>query len=203
MRYGHQTVAMPPWLRRGSGGPTLVESALVRAWLALESSASVSPPASRPVSNMASDDAAEIRDLFAEVIPEVANGKVEIKAIAREAGMRTKVAVFSRDLGVDCMAACVGERGIRIRTIVERTGGIERFDIVEWDESIERYIAKALHPAEVVFVRSDHLQRRAKVFVREDQVTLARGRRGQNRRLASELCGYEIEIVPLAETRER
>jgi transcription termination/antitermination protein NusA len=150
---------------------------------------------------MATDDAAEIRDLFAEVIPEVANGNVEIKAIAREKGTRTKVAVFSRDRGVECMAACVGERGVRIRTIVERTGGMERFDIVKWDESMETYIANALQPAEIVFVRPDHLQRRAKVFVREDQVSLVMGRRGQNRRLASELCGFEIEIVPLGETR--
>ena len=148
---------------------------------------------------MATDDASEIRDLFAEVIPEVASGIVEIKAIARESGVRTKVAVLSRDRGVDCMGACVGQRGARIKTIVDRLGGMERIDIVRWDQSLERFIANALQPAEIMFVRVDQLHHRARVFVREDQATLAVGRRGQNQRLAGELCRLEIEIVPLGE----
>ena len=103
------------------------------------------------------DETTEIRQLFAQVVPEVASGVVEIKAVAREIGVRTKVAIFSRDPRVDCMAACVGVRGDRIRQIVERTNGAERIGLVRWDESVETFIANALEPAEVVFVRPDHL----------------------------------------------
>ena len=141
------------------------------------------------------DDEAEIRELFVHVIPELAEGVIEIQAIAQK-GIRTKVAIFSRDPQFDCVAACVGVRGDRIRRIVNQAGG-ERIDLVKWSESIETFIANALQPAEVVFVQPDRLHRRARVYVHENQVSLALGRRGQNQRLASALCGLEIEIVPL------
>jgi N utilization substance protein A len=143
-----------------------------------------------------SDDLVHIRELFAEAVPEIAQGVVEIKAVARERGKRTKVAVYSSDSDVDAIAACVGVRGGRIRMIVDRTGG-ERFDIVRWTDSTEQLIASSLQPAEILFVRPDHLQRYAKVFVEDDQEQLARGHRDLNRRLASELTGFEIEIVPV------
>lgn len=141
-----------------------------------------------------SDETTEIRELFTRLIPEVAEGIVEIKAIAREKGVRTKVAIVSRDLQVDCVAACVGVRGARIKEIVELLDG-ERIDVVRWDESLETLIANALQPAEILFVRPDNLQRLAQVYVERSQFPLAVGRRGLNQRLASELIGLELEIV--------
>ncbi len=143
----------------------------------------------------------KIHRVFSEVIPEISAGVVEIKAVARQAGHRSKVAVASRDPDVDCIGACVGVRGSRIARIVELLNG-ERLDLVRWDESAERLIANALQPAEVEEVKLDPVDRRATVFVREDQDKLARGRRDWNRRLASELCGYEIEIETLRHAEE-
>lgn len=149
-----------------------------------------------------SDPITEIHELFAQAIPEIANGIVEIKAVARERGYRTKVAVVSCDSQVDAIAACVGIRGVRLRQIVDWTEG-ERFDLVRWTGSIEELIANSLQPAEVLFVRPDHLRRQAKVFVEEEQVSLALGRYGANRRLASGLTGFEIEVVPVYKKGER
>lgn len=142
---------------------------------------------------MSSEEAEAICRLFAQEIPELAAGTVEIKAVARRTGLRTKVAVRSTDNKTDCIGACVGVRGIRIRRIVEQANG-ERIDLVRWSESVEEFMCNALQPAKIEHVRVDHSQRRATVFVREDQESLAVGRRGLNEQLASELCGYAINV---------
>jgi transcription termination/antitermination protein NusA len=143
---------------------------------------------------MASEDIDRIRRLFLDEIPEVAAGTVELKAIAREPGFRTKIAICSRDPQVDCVGVCVGVGGVRIRRIVEQLDG-ERIDLVRWDDRIEQYIRNALLPAEIEDVRVDRPQNRATVVVREDQVALAMGRRGQNQLLASGLCECVIQVT--------
>jgi N utilization substance protein A len=138
----------------------------------------------------------KIQKVFAQAVPEIGDGVVEIMAVARRPGYRTKVAVSSHHPEVDCIAACVGVRGSRIASIVARLEG-ERVDLVRWDASVETLISKALLPAEIEDVRLDTLRRRATVVVRKDQRALALGRGGSNRQLAGELCGYEIEIETL------
>jgi len=135
-----------------------------------------------------------VRRLFEQEIPEIADGVIEIKAIAREAGYRTKVAVYSVDQRVDCVGACVGVRGNRIKNIVDELGG-ERIDIVRWNDAMQDMIPNALQPAEVEQVILCQMLGRAIVLVREDQLSLAIGKRGQNVRLGSKLCGWDIEIM--------
>jgi N utilization substance protein A len=136
-----------------------------------------------------------VQRLFEKEIPEIEDRTIKIERVAREAGYRTKVAVSSIDLRVDCVGACVGVRGSRIKNIVEELGGVERIDIVRWNDSIQVLIQNALQPAtiEEVFLY-DRLQR-AIVLVKEDQLSLAIGRRGQNVRLASKLVDWDIEIM--------
>src|ERR1700693_57064 len=124
-----------------------------------------------------------------------------MKAVAREAGYRTKVAVSSLDLKVDCVGACVGVRGSRIKNVVEELGG-ERIDIVRWNDSLQVMIPNALQPASVEEVFLYVRLGRAVVLVKEDQLSLAIGRRGQNVRLASKLVGWDIEIMTLDELNE-
>jgi N utilization substance protein A len=119
---------------------------------------------------------------------------IEIRAIAREPGYRSKVAVISSDNRVDCVGACVGVRGNRIKNIVEELGG-ERIDIVRWSDDLQVLVPNALQPAEVDEVILCQMLGRGIVLVREDQLSLAIGRRGQNVRLASKLCGWDIEIM--------
>jgi len=135
-----------------------------------------------------------VQRLFEQEIPEIAEGVIEIKAIAREPGYRTKVAVSSTDQRVDCVGACVGVRGNRIKNIVEELAG-ERIDIVRYSDDMQLLIPNALQPAEVDEVILCQMLGRAIVLVREDQLSLAIGRRGQNVRLASKLCGWDIEIM--------
>jgi N utilization substance protein A len=132
--------------------------------------------------------------LFEQEIPEIADGVIEIKAIAREPGYRSKVAVSSSDQRVDCVGACVGVRGNRIKNIVDELAG-ERIDIVRWNDDMQVLIPNALQPAEADEVILCPMLGRAIVLVREDQLSLAIGRRGQNVRLASKLCGWDIEIM--------
>ncbi len=131
--------------------------------------------------------------LFAQEIPEIAAGIIEIKAIARKPGSRTKLALQSHDPRVDCVGACVGVRGARIRKIVDVLGG-ERIDLFRWHESPERLIATALQPALIAEVILHPAQHRAVVVVKADQVSLVEGRRGENQELASRLSGWQIEI---------
>ena len=139
-----------------------------------------------------------IRRLFEAEVPEVAERVIEIKAMAREAGFRTKLAVSSIDSKVDAVGACVGVRGSRIRNIVDELGG-EKIDIVRWNESSQILIANALKPAEVEEVSLCFELGRATIIVRDDQLSLAIGRRGQNVRLAARLTGWDIDILTPAE----
>ena len=135
-----------------------------------------------------------VQRLFEQEIPEIADGVIEIRAIAREPGYRSKVAVISSDNLIDCVGACVGVRGNRIKNIVEELGG-ERIDIVRWSDDLQVLVPNALQPAEVDEVILCQMLGRGIVLVREDQLSLAIGRRGQNVRLASKLCGWDIEIM--------
>ncbi|MGE3163788.1 MAG: transcription termination factor NusA [Planctomycetota bacterium] len=139
-----------------------------------------------------------VRRLFELEIPEVADYVVEVKAVAREAGHRTKIAVTTYDPNVDCVGACVGVKGARIRNIVDELFG-EKIDIVRWNDSIEILILEALRPAEVASLELDFEARTATVFVRPDQQSLAIGRRGQNVRLASKLTDWDLNITPVSE----
>ncbi|HOA53833.1 MAG TPA: transcription termination factor NusA, partial [Thermogutta sp.] len=140
--------------------------------------------------------------LFEQEVPEIADGVIEIKSIAREPGYRTKVAVASVDQRVDCVGACVGLRGNRIRNIVEELSG-ERIDIIRWDDDLMTLIPNALQPAKVDEVILCQMLGRAIVLVPEDQLSLAIGRWGQNVRLASKLCGWDIEIMTRDELDEQ
>ena len=135
-----------------------------------------------------------VQRLFEQEIPEIADGVIEIRAISREPGYRSKVAVSSTDQRVDCVGACVGVRGNRIKNIVDELAG-ERIDIVRWNDDMQILIPNALQPAEVEEVILCQMLGKAIVLVREDQLSLAIGRRGQNVRLGSKLCGWDIEIM--------
>jgi transcription termination/antitermination protein NusA len=140
--------------------------------------------------------------LFEQEIPEIADGVIQIKAIAREPGYRTKVAVASSDQRVDCVGACVGVRGNRIKNVVDELAG-ERIDIVRFSDDMQVLIPNSLQPAEVEEVILCQMFGRAIVLVREDQLSLAIGRRGQNVRLASKLCGWDIELMTREELDEQ
>jgi len=135
-----------------------------------------------------------VQRLFEQEIPEIAEGVIEMRAVAREPGYRTKIAVSSTDQRVDCVGACVGVRGNRIKNIVDELAG-ERIDIVRYSDDMQVLIPNALQPAEVEEVILCQMLGRALVLVQEDQLSLAIGRRGQNVRLASKLCGWDIEIM--------
>ncbi|MEI8372675.1 MAG: transcription termination factor NusA [Planctomycetota bacterium] len=143
-----------------------------------------------------------VQRMFEQEIPEVAEGVIEIRSIAREPGYRTKIAVTSMDQRVDCVGACVGVRGNRIKNIVDELSG-ERIDIVRWSDDRQVLIPNALQPAEVEEVILCQMLGRAIVLVREDQLSLAIGKRGQNVRLASKLCGWDIEIMTRDELDEQ
>ena len=132
--------------------------------------------------------------LFRQEVPELETGAVEIKAIAREAGRRTKLAVASAVPGVDPVGTFVGGHGTRVQAVMNEIGDQEKIDIVTFDDNAEQFIKNALSPAEVVKVDVDEKEKRAKVFVSEDQQSIAIGRGGQNVRLASRLTGYELDI---------
>jgi N utilization substance protein A len=132
--------------------------------------------------------------LFRQEVPEMETGAVEIKAIAREAGRRTKLAVISTVPGVDPVGTFVGGHGTRVQAVMNEIGDQEKIDIITFDPSNEQFIRNALSPAEVVKVEIDEEAKRAKVFVYEDQQSIAIGRGGQNVRLASRLTGYELDI---------
>ncbi len=143
-----------------------------------------------------------VQRLFEQEIPEIGEGVIEIRAMAREPGYRTKIAVWSSDQRIDCVGACVGVRGNRIKNIVDELAG-ERIDIVRYSDDMQALIPNALQPAEVEEVILCQMLGRAIVLVREDQLSLAIGRRGQNVRLASKLCGWDIEIMTAEELGEQ
>lgn len=132
--------------------------------------------------------------LFRQEVPEMETGAVEIKAIAREAGRRTKLAVASTVPGVDPVGTFVGGHGTRVQAVMNEIGDQEKIDIITFDENTEQFIRNALSPAEVAKVEINEADKHAKVFVAEDQQSIAIGRGGQNVRLASRLTGYELDI---------
>lgn len=134
-----------------------------------------------------------IRRLFELEVPEIHKGTVEIKSIAREPGFRSKVAVWSRQDGIDPVGACVGLRGLRIQNVVNELGG-ERIDVVQWDPDPAKFVAHALSPARVIAVSTDDEANTATVVVPDHQLSLAIGKEGQNARLAAKLTGWRIDI---------
>ncbi len=146
-------------------------------------------------------DEGMIKKLFELEIPEITDGIVEIKSIAREPGDRTKIAVTSKDDRVDCVGACVGMRGQRVKNIVGELQG-EKIDIVRYSDDIREYIKAALSPAEIAQIKVDKELKRAEVVVEDDQLSLAIGRHGQNIKLASKLVGYSIDVKGRSSTQD-
>lgn len=140
--------------------------------------------------------------LFAQEVPEIYDGVVEIKAVARDPGSRAKIAVISKDSSIDPVGACVGMRGARVQAVVNELQG-EKVDIIQWNPDAASFIVNALAPAEVTKVVLDEDQNRIEVVVPEAQLSLAIGRRGQNVRLASQLTGWDIDILTEQEESER
>ncbi|MBR4098999.1 MAG: transcription termination/antitermination protein NusA [Clostridium sp.] len=139
-----------------------------------------------------------VKRLFELEVPEIYDGTVEVRSIAREAGSRTKLAVWSADPNVDPIGACVGPRGQRVNTIVEELKG-EKMDIIKWSEDPVEYVAAALSPADVISVEPLPDGKSCRVIVPDDQLSLAIGKEGQNARLAAKLTGYKIDIKPASE----
>jgi N utilization substance protein A len=134
-----------------------------------------------------------LKRLFELEVPEIYDGVVEIRSVAREAGFRSKIAVHSRNDEVDPVGSCVGQKGIRVQTIVTELKG-EKIDIVRWSENVEEYVANALSPSKVVEVIVFEAEKMARVIVPDYQLSLAIGIKGQNARLAAKLTGWKIDI---------
>lgn len=135
-----------------------------------------------------------VRKLFTLEVPELQNGSVEIKGIAREAGLRTKISVYSEQKNIDPVGSLVGQRGTRVQTVISELGG-EKIDIIEWSDDPVKYITNALSPAKVISIKLDHDTHAAVAEVKEDQLSLAIGKSGQNVRLAAKLTGWKIDLV--------
>ena len=143
-----------------------------------------------------------VKKLFEREVPEVSSGSVEVRTIAREAGVRTKIAVFSNQSGVDPVGSCVGQKGVRVQAVTNELGG-ERVDIVPWSEDLSDLIKASLSPAEGLNVILNEKEKTAKVQAPEDQLSLAIGKDGQNARLASKLTGWRIEIEGVETATEK
>jgi len=142
-----------------------------------------------------------VAKLFTREVPEMGSGSVEIKAIAREPGVRTKVAVFSTQAGVDPVGSCVGQKGVRVQAVTNEIGG-ERVDVIPWNDDLSELIKSSLSPAEDLSVTLDKEAKTAKVLAPEDQLSMAIGKDGQNVRLTAKLTGYRIEVDGNGETSE-
>ena len=136
-----------------------------------------------------------VKRLFEIEVPEIVTGVVQIKSIAREAGFRTKMAVYSTDPMIDAVGSCVGPRGMRVENVVNELK-TEKIDIVKWSSDPAEYIANALNPARVISVFVSETEKAARVIVPDNQLSLAIGKEGQNARLAARLTGYKIDIKP-------
>ena len=143
-----------------------------------------------------------VKHLFELEVPEIYDGIVEIKSISREAGSRTKIAVYSNDENVDPIGTCVGPKGARVANIVDELCG-EKIDIIKYSENTDEYVASALAPAKVLSVGVDAEAKSCQVIVPDDQLSLAIGKEGQNARLAAKLTGWKIDIKPLSTIREK
>ena len=141
-------------------------------------------------------------NLFAQEVPEIYDGIIEIIGVARDPGSRAKIAVLSKDSSIDPVGACVGMRGSRVQAVVNELQG-EKIDILTWTDDIASFVVKALQPSEVQKVVLYDEEQRLEVVVPEDQLSLAIGRRGQNVRLASNLCGWDIDILTEDQESER
>ena len=141
-----------------------------------------------------------VKKLFENEVPEIKQGLVEIKSIAREPGQRTKIAIYSNDKNLDAVGACVGQKGCRVNAIVNELNG-EKIDIILWSESPLEFIAKALSPAKVIMVTAVEGEKVARVIVPDDKLSLAIGKDGQNAKLAAKLTGWKIDIK--SETKAR
>ncbi len=142
-----------------------------------------------------------LKRLFEMEVPEIQEGVVEIKSVAREAGARSKLSVYSHDENVDCIGACIGAKGSRVQAIVDELRG-EKIDIVKWNENPEIYIASALSPAKVLDVQVIEEEKKARVIVPDYQLSLAIGKEGQNARLAAKLTGWKIDIKSESQAQE-
>src|SRR3989344_329577 len=143
-----------------------------------------------------------VKKLFEREVPEISTGSVEVKLIAREAGVRTKMAVSSNQSGVDPVGSCVGQKGVRVQAVTNELGG-ERVDIIQYTEKMSDLVKAALAPAEGLSVTLDESSRTAKIKAPEDQLSLAIGKDGQNARLAAKLTGYKIEIKETKPTKTK
>jgi len=139
-------------------------------------------------------DAQLVVGLFQREVPEVANKSVEVKAIAREAGSRTKIAVHSVQSGVDPVGSCVGQKGVRVQAVINELGQDEKIDVIQWSEDDVQFITAALAPAKDMLIKLDSTTKTALVLVPEEYLSLAIGKGGQNVRIASKLAGYTIDI---------
>ena len=142
-----------------------------------------------------------VKRLFEQEVPEVHDGTVEIKSIAREAGSRTKIAVYSKNENVDALGACVGQNGCRVKGIVDALGS-EKIDVITWSEDPKEFIAAALSPSKVVGVSINEIEQSAKIVVPDHQLSLAIGKEGQNARLSAKLTGWRIDIKSETQARE-
>ncbi len=142
-----------------------------------------------------------VKRLFEAEVAEIKDGTVEIKAISREAGSRTKMAVYSHDENVDAVGACVGVNSSRVNAVVDELGG-EKIDIVNWNEDAALFIENALSPSKVIFVAVDEEEHSALVVVPDSQLSLAIGKAGQNARLTAKLTGYKIDIKSESQAEE-
>lgn len=143
-----------------------------------------------------------VEGLFKREVPEVASGAVELRVVAREAGGRTKLAVYSNQSGVDPVGSCVGQKGVRVQAVINELGGNEKVDIIQWSEDAKLLITASLAPAKNLDVRLNEKNKSAEVLVPDDQMSLAIGRDGQNVRLAAKLTGWKIDIRGKGETNE-
>lgn len=143
-----------------------------------------------------------VEAMFEDEVPEIREGVVEIKAIAREAGSRSKIAVETNDEDIDPIGACIGQRGGRIQVIIDELGG-EKIDVIEWRDDPVKFIAAALSPANVEDVQlTNEEEKEAQVIVKDDQLSLAIGKKGQNVRLAVKLTGWKIDVVKQGEDED-
>ena len=142
-----------------------------------------------------------VKRLFEQEVPEVHDGTVEINSIAREAGSRTKIAVYSKNENVDALGACVGQNGYRVNVIVSELGG-EKIDVINWSEDPKEFIAAALSPSKVLEVALNEAEQSAKIVVPDHQLSLAIGKEGQNARLSAKLTGWRIDIKSETQARE-
>lgn len=143
-----------------------------------------------------------LRRLFEAEVPEIADGIVEIKAVAREAGARSKISVYSHDPRVDAVGSCVGLKGSRVQSIVRELGG-ERIDIVPWSQDPSVFVSRSLAPAKVMDVKVKEAEKRMVVVVADDQLSLAIGKGGQNARLAARLTGWRIDLISKSDEKKR